>query len=70
MNKNVVKKNKLNPIQLKKSLRPPSQRTTINCDNTIQTQYNDVYQFLKDLNMETYLEQFVKNGINNEEKIL
>ena len=70
----------LNPIQLKKTLRPPSQRTTINCDtssvtsntltNNLQFQYKNVYDFLKDLNMENYLEQFIKNGITNEEKIL
>jgi hypothetical protein len=70
----------LNPIQLKKTLRPPSQRTTINCytssitsntlTNNLQFQYKNVYDFLKDLNMENYLEQFIKNGITNEEKIL
>lgn len=45
----------LNPIQLKKTLRPPSQRTTINCDtssitsntltNNLQFQYKNVYDF-------------------------
>ena len=70
----------LNPIQLKKTLRPPSQRTAINCDtssiasstitNNLQLQYKNVYDFLKDLNMENYLEQFIKNGITSEEKIL
>ena len=68
----------LNPIQLKKMIRPPSQRTTIDCDRTLinnnnknlKIEYKEVYEFLKDLNMENYLEQFIKNGINTEEKIL
>lgn len=78
MTKGPQKSNRqLNPIQLKKSLRPSSNRTSINCDtqpqNTeknLQTEYKEVYNFLKDLGMENYLEQFVKNGIVNEEKIL
>jgi len=67
----------LNPIQLKKAIRPPSQRTTIDCDtssinntNNLKFEFKEVYDFLKDLNMENYLEQFIKNGINTEEKIL
>ena len=67
----------LNPIQLKKTIRPPSQRTTIDCDtssnnhnNNIKIEFKEVYEFLKDLNMENYYEQFIKNGINTEEKIL
>ena len=68
----------LNPIQLKKTIRPPSQRTTIDCDissnnnniNNSKYEYKDVYEFLKDLNMENYYDQFIKNGINTEEKIL
>ena len=67
----------LNPIQLKKTIRPPSQRTTIDCDtssinntNNLKVEFKEVYDFLKDLNMENYLEQFIKNGINTEEKIL
>ena len=64
---------KLNPVQLKKSYRPSGQRTIIDCEkstSSLQSQYNDVYLFLKDLNMENYLENFIKNGINSEEKIL
>ena len=66
----------LNPIQLKKTIRLPSQRTTINCDISsnnninLKSEYKEIYEFLKDLNMENYLEQFIKNGINTEEKIL
>ena len=67
----------LNPIQFKKTIRPPSQRTTIDCNkisinnsNNLKSEHKGVYEFLKDLNMESYLEQFVKNGINTEEKIL
>ena len=66
----------LNPIQLKKTIRPPSQRTTIDCDtssvnnNNLKFEHKEVYEFLKDLNMENYFEQFIKNGINTEEKIL
>ena len=68
----------LNPIQLKKTVRPPSQRTTIDCNkasiknnnNNLKIEYKEVYDFLKDLNMENYLETFIKNGINTEEKIL
>ena len=67
----------LNPIQLKKTIRPPSQRTTIDCDtssnnhnNNIKIEFKEVFEFLKDLNMENYYEQFIKNGINTEEKIL
>ena len=66
----------LNPIQLKKKIRPPSQRTTIDCDtssvnnNNLKFEHKEVYEFLKDLNMENYFEQFIKNGINTEEKIL
>jgi hypothetical protein len=66
----------LNPIQLKKTIRPPSQKMSINCDissnnnNDLKFEYKEVYEFLKDLNMENYLEQFIKNGINTEEKIL
>ena len=66
----------LNPIQLKKTIRPPSQKMTINCDissnnnSDLKFEYKEVYEFLKDLNMENYLEQFIKNGINTEEKIL
>ena len=67
----------LNPIQLKKTIRPPSQRTTIDCNtssintaNNLKIEYKEVYDFLKDLNMESYLELFIKNGINTEEKIL
>ena len=73
-NKNLPSKynGKLNPVQLKKSYRP-GQRTIIDCEkstSSLQSQYNDVYSFLKDLNMENYLENFIKNGINSEEKIL
>ena len=67
----------LNPIQLKKTIRPPSQRTAIYCNtssnnhiNNTKIEYKEVYEFLKDLNMENYYEQFIKNGINSEEKIL
>ena len=67
----------LNPIQLKKTIRPPSQRTTIDCDNSsnnntnnLKIEHKEVYEFLKDLNMENYLDQFIKNGITTEEKIL
>jgi hypothetical protein len=67
----------LNPIQLKKTIRPPSQRTTIDCDNSsnnnshnLKFEYKEIYEFLKDLSMESYLEQFIKNGINTEEKLL
>ena len=66
----------LNPIQLKKTIRPPSQKMSINCDissnnnSDLKFEYKEVYEFLKDLNMENYLEQFIKNGINTEEKIL
>ena len=71
----------LNPIQLKKTIRPPSQRTTIDCDNysnnnitnntnNLKIENKEVYQFLKDLNMENYLDQFINNGITTEEKIL
>ena len=67
----------LNPIQFKKTIRPPSQRTTIDCNkisinnsNNLKSEHKGVYEFLKDLNMESYLEQFVKNGINTAEKIL
>ena len=67
----------LNPIQLKKTIRPPSQRTTIDCDtssingsNNLKFEYKAVFDFLKDLNMENYLDTFIKNGINSEEKIL
>ena len=68
----------LNPIQLKKTIRPPSQKMSINCNissnnnnnNDLKFEYKEVYEFLKDLNMENYLEQFIKNGINTEEKIL
>ena len=67
----------LNPIQFKKTIRPPSQRTTIDCNkisinnsNNLKSEHKGVYDFLKDLNMESYLEQFIKNGINTEEKIL
>ena len=67
----------LNPIQFKKTIRPPSQRTTIDCNkisinnsNNLKSEHKGVYEFLKDLNMESYLEQFIKNGINTEEKIL
>ena len=67
----------LNPIQLKKTIRPPSQKMSINCNissnnnnSDLKFEYKEVYEFLKDLNMENYLEQFIKNGINTEEKIL
>ena len=68
----------LNPIQLKKTIRPPSQKLSIKCNissnnnnnNDLKFEYKEVYEFLKDLNMENYLEQFIKNGINTEEKIL
>ena len=71
----------LNPIQLKKTIRPPSQRTTIDCDNpsnnnnsnntnNLKKEHKEVYEFLKDLNMENYLDQFINNGITTEEKIL
>ena len=68
----------LNPIQLKKTIRPPSQRTAIDCDNSsnnnntnnLKREYKEVYEFLKDLNMENYLDQFINNGITTEEKIL
>ena len=67
----------LNPSQLKKTIRPPSQKMSINCNissnnnnSDLKFEYKEVYEFLKDLNMENYLEQFIKNGINTEEKIL
>ena len=67
----------LNPIQLKKTILPPSQRTIINCDtssvhekNSMKKEHKQVFEFLKDLNMECYYEQFINNGINTEEKIL
>jgi hypothetical protein len=41
-----------------------------NNNNDLKFEYKEVYEFLKDLNMENYLEQFIKNGINTEEKIL
>ena len=71
----------LNPIQLKKTYRPSAQRTVIDCEissinnnsnnqSNIKTEYKEVYDFLKDLNMEIYFDNFIKNGINSEEKIL
>ena len=71
----------LNPIQLKKTYRPQAQRTVIDCDissinnnsnnqSNIKTEHKEVYDFLKDLNMEIYFDNFIKNGINSEEKIL
>ena len=69
----------LNPIQLKKTYRPSGQKTLIDCDisninnnsqNSLKNQHKDVYDFLKDLNMEIYFENFIKNGINTQEKIL
>jgi len=67
----------LNPIQIKKTTRPPSQRTAIDCEtppinnsNNLKNEYKDVYMFLKDLNMDNYLEVFINNGINTEEKLL
>ena len=71
---------RLNPIQLKKTYRPSGQKTSIDCDissinnksnhNTYIIEHKDVYDFLKDLNMEMYFENFIKNGINTQEKIL
>ena len=70
----------LNPIQIKKKLRPLGQRTAIDCEissinnnnnqNNIKKEHKEVYDFLKDLNMEIYFDNFIKNGINSEEKIL
>ena len=72
----------LNPIQLKKKFRPPAQRTIIDCDissinsnsnnnqSNIKMECKEVFNFLKDLNMEIYFDNFIKNGINSEEKIL
>ena len=69
----------LNPIQLKKTYRPSGQKTLIDCDisninnnsqNSLKNQHKAVYDFLKDLNMEIYFENFIKNGINTQEKIL
>ena len=64
----------LNPIQLKKTI---ITRTSINCynspindSNKLKNEYEDIYEFLKDLNMESYLEKFIKNGINTKEKLL
>ena len=68
----------LNPIQLKKAYRPSAQRTIIDCEissvnnnkSNIKNKFKEVYEFLKDLNMEIYFDNFIKNGINNEEKLL
>ena len=78
---NLPPKNKqLNPIQLKKTYRPSLKRTQIDCEipltnnnnnkTTIKNESKEVYDFLKDLNMEVYFDNFIKNGINTEEKIL
>lgn len=72
----------LNPIQLKKTFRASVQRTMIDCDNSsinhnnnnlgnnLKFEYKEVYDFLKDLNLEIYYNDFIRNGINSEEKIL
>jgi hypothetical protein len=65
----------LNPVQLKKTIRPPSQKfdnfektyTKKTNDNIIQ--HKEIYEFLKDLNMESYYDLFINNAINTEEKI-
>jgi len=73
------KTKQLNPIQLKKTYRPSLKRTEIDCEissinnsnkTTIKNEHKEVYDFLKDLNMEIYFDNFIKNGINTEEKIL
>ena len=69
----------LNPIKLKKAYPPSDKRMIIDCEtssantnnkNQIKTEYKEVYNFLKDLNMEMYFDNFIKFGINSEEKIL
>ena len=69
----------LNPIKLKKAYPPSDKRMIIDCEtssantnnkNQIKTEFKEVYNFLKDLNMEMYFDNFIKFGINSEEKIL
>jgi hypothetical protein len=76
---------KLKPIQLKKNLRPPSNKNNnerplssklkIDCEkNKTENKKNKsekdkIFDFLKDLNLEKYTETFIDNGINTEEKI-
>ncbi len=69
---------KLKPIQLKKNLRPPSNKNNnerplssklkIDCENN-KSEKDKIFDFLKDLNLEKYTETFIDNGINTEEKI-
>ena len=72
-------KQQLNPIKLKKAYPPSDKRMIIDCDNSsinnnnkiqLKNEYKEVYDFLKDLNMEMYFDNFIKFGINSEEKIL
>ena len=72
-------KQQLNPIKLKKAYPPSDKRMIIDCDNSsindnnkiqLKNEYKEVYNFLKDLNMEMYFDNFIKFGINSEEKIL
>ena len=69
---------KLKPIQLKKNLRPPSNKNNnerplssklkIDCEKN-KSEKDKIFDFLKDLNLEKYTETFIDNGINTEEKI-
>lgn len=66
----------LNPIQQKKTTRPQSTKITIDCDGSssrpqnMQANYKQVFDFLKDINLENYTEQFVQNGINSQDKMM
>ena len=68
----------LNPIQLKKSLRVPTQKSTVLADKkekdkevivSVNKGHKDVLTFLQELNMGEFFENFINNGIINKEKL-
>lgn len=58
------KSGKLPPVQVKKSLRPQSQKFAIDCNIK-----DKIFSFLTSIHMEKYYNNFIANGIDNEEKL-
>lgn len=67
------KSGKLRPVQLKKTLKPTSAKIAIDCESSraekYQKEFPKIFNFLKNLNLTKYIENFIKNGIDSEDKI-
>lgn len=68
----------LNPVQLKKSIRVPTQKSVLitekrekekNIIISVNKDHKEVLNFLQELNMGEFFDNFINNGITNKEKL-